>query len=144
MLLKILTAIVLFALTGNVFAQSPTVSCNIPALPTILFKNTVFLSKKAKLQLDSVVKIAEQYPDCNLRVRGYGLENREGQLRSWDEVNSVFEYLEKKGIPKSKLIFEYSEPGVSNTVKIFGTMDKPPFSIIGCQRSHYQIKSNHP
>ncbi len=38
---------------------------------SIVFNKTVFLSKKAKLQLDSVVKIAEQYPNCNISVKGF-------------------------------------------------------------------------
>ncbi len=72
MRLRFPIAVVLFTLTGNVFAQSPTDSCNMPGLPVIHFKKTVFLSKKAKLQLDSVVRIAKQYPNCKIKAGQLG------------------------------------------------------------------------
>ena len=97
---KIILLVVLFALTGNVFAQSLTDSCNMPALRTILFKNTVFLSKKAKLQLDSVVKIAKRYPTCKLKVTSFGWSTNKEQQDSWDMVYSAIHYLWKRGINK--------------------------------------------
>ena len=98
MRLQLFVAIILFALTGNVFAQSLTDSCNMPGLPVIHFNKTVFLSKKAKLQLDSVVKIVEQYRFCKIKVMGYGPATEEDQQYSWDRVASVIIYLKKKGI----------------------------------------------
>ena len=134
MRLQILVVIVFFALSGNVFAQSTTDSCNMQVLPTIIFKNTAFLSKKAKLQLDSVVMITKQYPNCNIRVKGFGTLGVKSQQKSWDQVDTIIRYLEKRGISSKKLIFNYGEPGATNMVKFFGTTEKRPL-YIGCQRS---------
>lgn len=125
MRLQILVVIVFFALSGNVFAQSKedTITCDIicPQFAVIDFTNTIFLSKKAKLQLDSAMKIAKQWPMCRIMVIGYGTSSVESQQHSWDKVASVILYLKKKGIQKARLIFDHGEEGNPNTVCIWGT-----------------------
>lgn len=122
---KLILLIVFFALTGNVFAQTYDSGCirdyGCLTLPVIEFKNTVFLSKKAKLQLDSVVKNAKQYPTCRIWVIGYGTSSEESQQHSWDKVASVIIYLKKKGMPKERLMFYHGEEGKTDTVNLVGT-----------------------
>ncbi len=120
----ILLTIVFFALTGNVFAQSEDPSiCEIicPQFAVIDFTKTITLGKKAKLQLDSTMKIAKQWPMCNkIRVVANGTSSEQSQQQSWDRVAAVIMYLRKRGIEKQRLIFVYGEEGNPNIVNIQG------------------------
>ena len=140
MRLRILIAIVLFTLKGNVIAQSPTDSCKMPGLPLIHFNKTVFLSKKAKLQLDSVVKIAEQYPFCKIKVTGHAPATYQGQQDSWDQVYSIVTYLLKRRFNKDRLIFEYGTWGDPSNIEIIGSR-KDGYPLI--PSPHPQL-SHHP
>ncbi len=124
MRLQLIVVIVLFAFPGNVFAQSEDPSiCEIicPQFAVIDFTNTIFLSKKAKLQLDSAMKIAKQWPMCNkIKVVANGTSSEQSQQQSWDRVAAVIMYLRKRGIEKQRLIFDYGEEGNPNIVNIQG------------------------
>ena len=123
--LRILIALFFFALTGNVFAQSDDIGCEFwysrcPTLPIIEFKNTVFLSKIAKLRLDSAVKISKQYAMCKIMMSGNGTFSQKSQQYSWDRAVSVIIYLKKKGVKKERLILMYGEDGNPELVILVG------------------------
>ena len=135
---------VLFALTGNVSAQSNTDSCQMPPLPVIVFKKTVFLNATNMRLLDTVFKIAQRHPACKLKVMGFGASSYKAQAASWDRVYSVVKYLTKKGYKKDKIIFEYgmqySDP---NTVDLMGTTEDGPAMVpvpLPCMSKHPSIR----
>jgi hypothetical protein len=123
----ILFSIVLFTLTGNVIAQNSKDSCSMPSLPVIEFKKTVFLSASNIQKLDAIVKIANKFPTCKLKVTGYGSSTYKAQSISWDRVYSVVQHFIKRGFNKDNIIFEYGvQGGDPNNVDLMGTLEDGP------------------
>ena len=129
MKLNIITPLVifLFALSGNVFAQTTKDSCNMPPLPVIFFKKTVFLNAANMRKLDTVVKIAKRHPFCKLKVTGFGSSSYKAQAASWDRVYSVVRHLAKRGFNNDRIIFEYGIQGSNpNSVDLMGSTEDGP------------------
>lgn len=144
MRLLLLIAIVFFALTGNVSAQSNTNSCAMPPLPVIVFNKSVFLNAKSMQMLDTVLKIAKRNPTCKLKVMGYGASSYKEQSASWDRVYSVVKYLTKKGYKKDHIIFEYGMQGSDpNTVDLMGSTEDGPAMVpvpLPCMSKHPSVR----
>jgi outer membrane protein OmpA-like peptidoglycan-associated protein len=91
------------------------------ALPSIAFKvNSNKLSDDAKAVLATVAATMRNNPGCNVVVIGYCSSNKKEQQLSWDHVNAIINYLvDKEGISKDRLIFNYAqEGGDCNTVDL--------------------------
>ena len=72
-----------------------------------------------------MVKIVDQYPDSNLKVKGYWMSISEALKISLDQVFS-FSIFTKKSNTGQKLIFEYGESGTPNIVKLCVSIKKTP------------------
>lgn len=91
------------------------------ALPSIAFKaNSNKLTDDAKAVLATVAANMRNNAGCNVVVIGYCSSNKKEQQLSWDHVNAVINYLvDKEGISKDRLIFNYAqEGGDCNTVDL--------------------------
>lgn len=91
------------------------------ALPSVAFKvGSNKLSDDAKAVLATVAANMRNNPGCNVVVIGYCSSNKKEQQLSWDHVNAIINYLvDKEGISKDRLIFNYAqEGGDCNTVDL--------------------------
>ena len=131
--LKIIFLIIFFFCSVVTFSQPTTTdSCSMPTLPSIHFrKGSVILMPKAKVILDSIVKICKQYPDCRVKVISHSDRSRKGQELSWDKTNFTIQYLVKKGVSSGSLIFWFGEIGDPLIVDLISTSDVEPPSIRG-------------
>ena len=111
-------------ITVKVEAQS-TNSCKILVLPSIHFiEKKLMLSSKNKLILDSVAKLAKFYPKCKIRVSNYSRILNEGDSQiSWDKMTLVIVYLNKRGINRENLIYNYADDGDYRKVNLTFTTE---------------------
>ena len=85
-------------------------------LPVVNFVGDSYLfSNSTMLKLTNIADIIKANPSCNVKVRGFGTENKRYQQLSWSRVNAVIKHLvEEEGISESRLIFIYGQSGESN------------------------------
>lgn len=108
MRIKSILAALFLIITYQAVAQENTAEESMPKLPGIHFKKTVFLDAEAKLVLDSVMKVANNYPSAKLRVASSVSSACEFcQQVSWDRVYSVVKYIRQKGFDSTRIIFSY-------------------------------------
>ncbi len=115
--------------------------CTIGNLPSVQFKGNAKLSKAAENVLASAAASIKAYPNCKVKVIGYGASSKAAQQLSWERVNAVIKYLvEKQGISESRLLFIYANDGDSNTVDLQGTMESGPNTV---PAPHPNLKSRN-
>jgi len=114
--------------TVKVHAQSTDTS-NLPMLPIVIFKASVFLSPQAKIVLDTAAKVIKRHPGCNIIVAGNSEPCELCQQVAWDRVYSVITYLKQKGISKDRLIFSYDTKGTPREVWLTATTEKGPSTL---------------
>jgi outer membrane protein OmpA-like peptidoglycan-associated protein len=96
------------------------------SLPSISFKaGSNKLSDDGKAVLATAAATMRNNPGCNVVVVGYCSSNKKEQQLSWDHVNAVINHLvDKEGISKDRLIFNYAqEGGDCNTVDLHAASD---------------------
>ena len=109
----LLFLITLFNLTKSANAQEIH-TCNCESYVTINFTETnTNLTSKIKRTLDSAILTINKESDCVVKVIGTtkiscGRNSKDGQ-RAWDRVNFIVGYLIKKGIPESRIIFQFGD-----------------------------------
>ncbi|HWR32988.1 MAG TPA: OmpA family protein, partial [Chitinophagaceae bacterium] len=106
--------------TGPVVIEK-TCAEKLGSLPNVAFKTgSNKLSDDAKAVLATVASSMRNNPGCNVVVIGYCSSNKKEQQLSWDHVNAIINYLvDKEGISKDRLIFNYAqEGGDCNTVDL--------------------------
>jgi OmpA-OmpF porin, OOP family len=85
---------------------------------SILFSNgSSKLSATATSTLSQLAASMRANPICQVVVTGNGNGSKLEQQRSWDQVNSVINYMvDNQGIDRERFIFQYGQNGTPNTV----------------------------
>ncbi len=107
--------------------------CKLEALPSIqFFANNYKLTKDGEAILSVVADKLRNNASCNVKVVGYGAQNKSTQQLSWDRVNAVIRYLvEQQGISETRFIFEYGKTSDDDvlSVDLFPTMETGPNNV---------------
>lgn len=126
---------------ANMKPADKTPECTIGSLPSVQFRGNAKLSKAAENVLASAAASIKAFPNCKVKVIGYGASSKAAQQLSWERVNAVIKYLvEKQGISESRLLFFYANDGDSNTVDLQGTVESGPNTV---PAPHPNLKSRN-
>jgi hypothetical protein len=103
-----LLAVSLFSF--NQASGQPLDTCSLHILPAVqLKKNSTFLSKAGKANRDKIIVEANNHPACKIKVCGNGPYTEAGLQFSWDQAETVVEYLVGKGINRARIILNYED-----------------------------------
>lgn len=120
--------LIIFLVNTPVFALSQANNCK-SNFPSILFRGDEIVLRNQSFPLLSIIADSiKQYPQCNLKVKGYADGTKQGFQKSWDRVYATIKYLtEKQGISENRFIFDSgNSDGNYNSVDISATSENGP------------------
>jgi hypothetical protein len=106
--------LMLFA--SSLFGQNSATSELYKEISVPLNKNSVFLSNRGKVILDSVARLAKKNNAYRIEVESYGQASEKEIQLGWDKTVSVIKYLKDKGIDSARFNFIFATEGGNPTV----------------------------